>query len=67
MVFLKEFFEKVNFEKNLQTTKKHAKLPACKELNNEMSRDMSFQQCGMSDQQKLRSGCAYVQTDQCLC
>ena len=27
MVFLKEFFEKVDFEKNQQTTKKHEKLP----------------------------------------
>ena len=28
MVFLKEFIEKVDFEKNQQTTKKHAKLPS---------------------------------------
>ena len=28
MVFLKEFSEKVYFEKNQQTTKKHAKLPS---------------------------------------
>ena len=27
MVFLKEFFKKVDFEKNLHTTKKHEKLP----------------------------------------
>ena len=27
MVFLKEFFKKVDFEKNQQTTKKHEKLP----------------------------------------
>ena len=27
MVFLKEFFEKVDFEKNWQTTKKHEKFP----------------------------------------
>ena len=27
MVFLKEFFEKVDFEKIQQTTKKHAELP----------------------------------------
>ena len=27
-IFLKEFFKKVNFEKNQQTTKKHAKLPS---------------------------------------
>ena len=27
MVFLKDFFKKVDFEKNQQTTKKHAKLP----------------------------------------
>ena len=28
---------------------------------------MSFQQCGMSDQQSLRSVCAYAQSDQSLC
>ena len=28
MVFLKEFFQKVDFEKNQQTTKKHEKLPS---------------------------------------
>ena len=28
MVFLKEFFGKVDFEKNQQKTKKHAKLPS---------------------------------------
>ena len=27
MVFLKDFFEKVDFEKNQQTTKKHKKFP----------------------------------------
>ena len=33
MVFLKEFFEKVEFEKNQQTTKKHAKLPRGQRVN----------------------------------
>ena len=35
IVFLKEFFEIVNFEKNQQTTKKkhETEYPACKELN----------------------------------
>ena len=28
---------------------------------------MSFQQCGMCDQQSLRSACAYGQSDQSLC
>ena len=28
MVFLKEIFEKVDFEKNQQTIKKHGKLPS---------------------------------------
>ena len=28
MVFLKEFFQKVYFEKNQQATKKHEKLPS---------------------------------------
>ena len=32
IVFLKELYEKVNFEKNQQTTKKHENYPACKEL-----------------------------------
>ena len=27
----------------------------------------SFQQCGMCDQQRLRSACAYAQSDQSLC
>ena len=30
IVFLKEIFEKVDFEKNPQMTKKHAKLPRVK-------------------------------------
>ena len=29
MLFLKEFFEKVSFEKNQQTTKNQEKIPAC--------------------------------------
>ena len=33
MVFLKEIFEKVDFEKNPQTTKKHAKLPSMQRVN----------------------------------
>ena len=34
MVFLKDFFENVNLEKiNLQTTKKHAKLPSMQRVN----------------------------------
>ena len=32
MVFLKEFFEKIDFEKNQQMTKKHEKFPRGKEL-----------------------------------
>ena len=28
---------------------------------------VDFQQCGMSDQQSLRSACAYAQADQSLC
>ena len=30
---MREFFEKVDFEKNLQTTKKHAKLPSRLRVN----------------------------------
>ena len=37
MVFLKEFFEKVAFEKNQHTTKKHAKLSGVPRVNNENS------------------------------
>ena len=33
MVFLKESFEKVDFEKNQQTTKKHEKLPRGQKVN----------------------------------
>ena len=32
MVFLKEFFQKVTFQKNQQTTKKHENYPVCNEL-----------------------------------
>ena len=32
-----------------------------------MSYDMRFQQCGMCDQQSLRSACTYAQSDQSLC
>ena len=28
---------------------------------------MDFQQCGMCDQQRLRSACAYAQSDPILC
>ena len=33
MVFLKQFFEKVDFEKNQQTTKKHKILPSRQRAN----------------------------------
>ena len=33
MVFLEEFFEKVDFEKNQQTTKKHEKFPGGQRVN----------------------------------
>ena len=36
-------------------------------LQNILSRDMCFQQCGMCDQQRLRPACAYAQSDQSLC
>ena len=32
-----------------------------------MSHDMDFQQCGMYDQERLRSACAYAKSDQSLC
>ena len=34
MVFLKDFFEKFDFENNQKTTKSMQNYPACKELNN---------------------------------
>ena len=39
MVFLKEFFEKVDFEKNQQTTKKHEKLPSMQRVNTQQVKD----------------------------
>ena len=36
-------------------------------VKTQMSRDMIFQQCGMCDQQSLRSACAYAQSNQSLC
>ena len=33
IVFLEEFFEKTDFEKNQQTTQKHAKLPSMQRVN----------------------------------
>ena len=38
-----------------------------KECTLHLSRDMRFQQCGMWDQQSLRSACTYAQSDQSLC
>ena len=32
MVFMKEFFEKADFEKNQQTTKKHEKFPSMQKV-----------------------------------
>ena len=42
MVFMKEFFEKFDFEKN-QTTKKMQNYPACKELINDTMFCLLFQ------------------------
>ena len=38
MVFLRQFFEKVDFEKNQQTTEKQEKYPVGKELNLDMAK-----------------------------
>ena len=46
MVFLKEFFDKVDFEKNQQMTKKHAKLSS-------RQRDKA---CPFDSQHKLQMG-----------
>ena len=35
--------------------------------NNNWASAWDFQQCGMCDQQRLRSACAYMQSDQSLC
>ena len=64
-VFLKEFFEKVDFEKKSFDDKKHAKLPSMQ--RDKLSRDMKFPTCGICDQQSLRPAYAYVQSDQRLC
>ena len=37
------------------------------ELNHKWASAWDFQQCGMCDQQSLRSACAYAQSDQSLC
>ena len=37
MVFLKEFFEKVDFEKKSADNKKYAKLPSRQRVNNEIT------------------------------
>ena len=44
MVFLKEFFQKVNFEKNQQTTKKHKNYPVCNELTSCLSVSEGFKE-----------------------
>ena len=36
-------------------------------LNHNWAATWNFQQCGMCDQQSLRSACAYAQSDQSLC
>ena len=38
----------------------------CLQYNNRASA-LDFEQCGMCDQQSLRSACAYAQSDQSLC
>ena len=40
LVFLKEFFEKVNFEKSQQTTKIHEKLPSMQRVNDKRQSDI---------------------------
>ena len=41
-VFLKEFFEKVDFEKKRQTTKKHERLPKRQRVNLNVSHGLLF-------------------------
>ena len=58
MVFLKEFFEKVDFEKNQQTKKKHAKLPSRQRVkhynNNDGHDNIIFLAFFYSKAQKLK-------------
>ena len=42
MVFLKEFFQKVNFEKNQQTTKKREKLHSLQSVKNSDGQNHDF-------------------------
>ena len=70
VVFLKDFFEKVNFEKNNNSRRQKNK-----QNKNSMQNFPSyicatiwdFQRCCMCDQQSLRSACTSAQSDQSLC
>ena len=68
MVFPKEFFEKVDFEKNQQTAKNHENCPACKELYSVVwasSRDNLSS--GVYEQHRPIPACPSAQSDQHLC
>ena len=54
MVFLKEFFKKIDFEKNQQTTKKHEKLPSRQRVKNTIL-DLVSALCGYHFQNPLPS------------
>ena len=50
MVFLKEFFEKVDFEKNQQMTKKAGKISQGQKVNNERNNSkIHFLSCSTVD------------------
>ena len=75
-VFLKEFFEIVDFEKISRQQNSMTNFSGCKELktqNHSVSRYIHFYKQiepvhdGMCDQQNLRSACAYTQSGQSLC
>ena len=57
MIFLNEFFEKVDFEKSQQMTKKHAKLPSRDRVKVGKKKYSSFVffQCGWTSEQPDQS------------
>ena len=61
MVFLKDFFEKVNLKKkNLQTTKKHAELPSMQRVKNIHAATWENVPSDMCCQWRLKSACVFA-------
>ena len=57
MVFLKEFFEKVGFEKKQQTTKKHEKIHRGQIINLSSLYPVSYDVVGLSSIISIESDC----------